>query len=276
MLEITSLTKTFGALRATDGVTLKVEEGETHAIIGPNGAGKTTLIGQLAGDLRPDAGTIRFAGADISRLGPARRAALGIARSFQITSVFREFTALDNVALAVQAHAGHSFRFWRAAAGDQRLREPARAVLEEVGLGPRADLPAAALSHGERRALELAMALASRPRLLLLDEPMAGMGPADSAAMVQLLARLKGRLSIVLVEHDMDVVFALADRIAVMVYGRIIATGAPAEIRADPEVRRAYLGEEDASAVIPAQAGIQGPHASSLAPRVRGADDTVA
>ena len=277
LLATSGLTKRFGGLVAVSEVALAVEPGEILAVIGPNGAGKTTLVTALAGELRADAGTIRFAGVDISRLGAAGRAALGISRSFQITSVFREFTALDNVALAVQAQAGHSFRFWRSAAGDARLREPARATLDEMGLGARADVPAAALSHGERRALELAMGLASGPRLLLLDEPTAGMGPAESAAMVELLARLKGRLAIVLVEHDMDAVFALADRIAVMVHGRIIATGAPAAIRADPEVRRAYLGEEDADAVIPAQAGIQGPHASppSLDPRFRGGDDAV-
>jgi branched-chain amino acid transport system ATP-binding protein len=188
-----------------------------------------------------------LAGRDISCLGPARRAALGIARSFQITSVFREFTALDNVALAVQAREGHSFRFWRAAARDNRLREPARAALAEVGLSGRDATPAAALSHGERRALELAMALAGRPRLLLLDEPMAGMGTAESTAMIALLARLKGRFAIVLVEHDMDAVFALADRITVLVYGRVIASGPPEAIRADPEVRRAYLGEDEAA-----------------------------
>ena len=274
LLATSGLTKRFGGLVAVSEVALAVEPGEILAVIGPNGAGKTTLVTILAGELRPDAGTIRFAGADISRLRPAGRAALGISRSFQITSVFREFTALDNVALAVQARAGRSFRFWRSAARDARLREPARATLDEVGLGARADVPAAALSHGERRALELAMGLASGPRLLLLDEPTAGMGPADSAAMVELLAGLKGRLAIVLVEHDMDAVFALADRIAVMVHGRIIATGAPAAIRADPEVRRAYLGEEDALAVVPAQAGIQGPQASSFAldPRFRGGD----
>jgi branched-chain amino acid transport system ATP-binding protein len=246
LLATSGLTKRFGGLVAASEIALSVEAGEIHAVIGPNGAGKTTLIATLAGELRADAGTIRFAGTDVSRSGPSRRAALGMARSFQITSVFREFTALENVALAVQAHAGHSFRFWRPAAGDRRLREPARAVLAEVGLADRIDVPAAALSHGERRALELAMVLASAPRLVLLDEPMAGMGAADSAEMVRLLARLKGRLAIVLVEHDMDAVFALADRVSVMVYGRVIATGAPAAIRADPEVRRAYLGEDDA------------------------------
>lgn len=244
LLETAGLTKRFGGLVATGEVSLSVAPGEIHAVIGPNGAGKTTLIGQLSGELRPDSGAIRFAGADISRLGPARRAALGIARSFQITSIFREFTTLDNVALAIQARAGHSFRFWRAARRDSSLRDPALVALGAVGLAGRADLPAGSLAHGEKRALELAMALATRPRLLLLDEPIAGMGPEESASMVRLLAGLKGRFSIVLVEHDMDAVFALADRITVMVYGRVIASGGPTAIRADPEVRRAYLGEE--------------------------------
>jgi branched-chain amino acid transport system ATP-binding protein len=245
LLETRALIKRFGGLVATGEVSLAVAPGEIHAVIGPNGAGKTTLIAQLAGELRPDAGTIHFAGADISRLGPVQRAALGIARSFQITSVFRDFTTLDNVALAVQARAGHSFRLWHAARRDPRLREPAQAVLREVGLAARADVMAAALSHGEKRALEIAMALATRPRLLLLDEPTAGMGAEESAAMVRLLAGLKGRFAIVLVEHDMDAVFALADRITVMVYGRVIASGAPEAIRGDVEVRRAYLGDED-------------------------------
>jgi branched-chain amino acid transport system ATP-binding protein len=245
LLETAGLIKRFGGLVATGEVSLSVAPGEIHAVIGPNGAGKTTLIGQLSGELKPDSGEIRFAGADISRLGPARRAALGIARSFQITSIFREFTTLDNVALAIQARAGHSFRFWRAARRDASLRDPALVALGIVGLAGRADLPAGSLAHGEKRALELAMALATRPRLLLLDEPMAGMGPEESASMVRLLAGLKGRFSVILVEHDMDAVFALADRITVMVYGRVIASGGPAAIRADPEVRRAYLGEED-------------------------------
>ena len=244
LLETAGLTKRFGGLVATGEVSVSVAPGEIHAVIGPNGAGKTTLIGQLSGELKPDSGAIRFAGADISRLGPARRAALGIARSFQITSIFREFTTLDNVALAIQARAGHSFRFWRAARRDASLRDPALVALGIVGLAGRADLPAGSLAHGEKRALELAMVLATRPRLLLLDEPMAGMGPEESASMVRLLAGLKGRFSIVLVEHDMDAVFALADRITVMVYGRVIASAGPAAIRADPEVRRAYLGEE--------------------------------
>ncbi len=244
LLEVRNLVKQFGALRATDGVVLDVRAGETHAIIGPNGAGKTTLIGQLSGDLRPDAGRIRFAGQDVTRLRAPARTHLGLARSFQITSVYREFTALDNVALAVQAHAGHSYRFWRSASGDRALREPARRILEEVGLGARADVLAANLAHGEQRQLEIAMVLATKPRLMLLDEPVAGMGAEESQRMVQFLSTLKGRQTIVLVEHDMDAVFSLADRISVLVYGRIIASGAPEEIRVNPEVRAAYLGEE--------------------------------
>jgi branched-chain amino acid transport system ATP-binding protein len=244
LLAARGLRKRFGGLVASDGVDLEVAEGEALAVIGPNGAGKTTLLGQLSGDLRPDAGTIRFAGADITALAAAARSRRGLARSFQITSIFREFTALDNVALAVQAHAGHSFRFWRPARAERALRDPARAILERVGLGPRADVVAGTLAHGEQRQLEIAMALATRPRLLLLDEPVAGMGPDESRRMVQLLRGLRGRHTIVLVEHDMDVVWALADRISVLVYGRVIATGAPEAIRLNAEVRRAYLGEE--------------------------------
>ncbi|HUI17090.1 MAG TPA: ABC transporter ATP-binding protein [Alphaproteobacteria bacterium] len=246
LLVIEQLVKRFGGLVATDAVSLELPVGELHAVIGPNGAGKTTLIAQLAGELMPDAGTVRFAGEDVTRLAPYARARRGLARSFQITSVFREFTALDNVALAVQAHAGHSFRFWRPARAEAALREPARAILAEVGLEGREEVPAATLAHGEKRALEIALALAARPRLLLLDEPTAGMGSEDSARMVRLLATLKGRLTILLIEHDMDAVFALADRITVLVYGRVIATGAPQAIRANAEVRQAYLGEESA------------------------------
>ncbi len=244
LLSVEALRKAFGALAATDGVSLEVREGETHAIIGPNGAGKTTLIGQLAGNLRPDSGSIRFAGEDVTHLAAPQRAQRGFARSFQITSIYRDFTALDNVALAVQAHSGHSFRFWKPAREERMLRDPARAVLEEVGLGARADVLAANLAHGEQRQLEVAMALATKPRLLLLDEPVAGMGLEESQRMVQFLAGLKGRRTLILVEHDMDAVFTLADRISVLVYGRIIATGAPAEVRANPDVRRAYLGED--------------------------------
>ncbi len=242
LLETQDLVKSFGGIRATDHVRLAVMPGEIHAVIGPNGAGKTTLIGQLAGEIAPDAGTIRFAGADVTRLPVHARSALGLARSFQVTSIFGEFTALDNVALAVQAHAGHSFRFWRPARREAALREPARAALADVGLADRADVPAANLAHGEQRQLEIAMALATRPRLLLLDEPMAGMAGKDSERMVELLRRLKGAQTLVLIEHDMDAVFALADRISALVYGRVIATGTPAEIRANPEVEQAYLG----------------------------------
>jgi branched-chain amino acid transport system ATP-binding protein len=244
LLLVRGLRKRFGGLVATDGVELDVAEGETLAVIGPNGAGKTTLIAQLGGELAPDAGSIRFGGEDVTALPAAARSRRGLARSFQITSIFREFTALDNVALAVQAHTGHSFHFWRPARQEWALREPARAVLEAVGLGERADVVAGTLAHGEQRQLELAMALATRPRALLLDEPVAGMGPDESQRMVSLLRTLRGRHTIVLVEHDMDVVFALADRISVMVYGRVIATGVPEAIRTNAEVRRAYLGEE--------------------------------
>jgi len=244
ILEARELRKSFGALAATDGVSLELREGETHAIIGPNGAGKTTLISQLAGNLRPDSGQIRFAGEDVTHLSAPARAHKGFARSFQITSIYRDFSALDNVALAVQAHAGHSFRFWKAAHEERMLRDPARAMLEEVGLGARADVRAANLAHGEQRQLEVAMALATRPRLLLLDEPVAGMGLEESQRMVQFLRGLKGKRTIILVEHDMDAVFTLADRVSVLVYGRILASGTPAEMRANPEVRRAYLGEE--------------------------------
>ena len=244
LLEVRGLTKTFGGLIATNRVDLDVLVGETHAVIGPNGAGKTTLIAQLAGEVAPDAGTIHFAGRDVTGLAAPVRSQLGLARSFQITSVFRDFTALDNVALAVQAHTGHSFRFWRPARAERALREPARTMLGTVGLGARAHVTAAALAHGEQRQLEIAMALATAPRLLLLDEPMAGMGLDESQRMIRLLSALKGRHTILLVEHDMDAVWALADRISVMVYGRLIATGTPDEIRGNAEVRRAYLGDD--------------------------------
>jgi branched-chain amino acid transport system ATP-binding protein len=244
LLSVRGLTKTFGALRACDGIDFDVREGETHAVIGPNGAGKTTFISQLAGNLRPDAGTVRFGGADITTLPAPKRARLGLARSFQITSVYPEFSALDNVALAVQANAGHSFRFWKAARADRTLTEPAQRVLEEVGLAERKNVLAANLAHGEQRQLEVAMALATDPRLLLLDEPMAGMGTEESQRMIALLSKLKQTKTIILVEHDMDAVFRLADRISVLVYGRVIATDVPERIKANVEVRKAYLGEE--------------------------------
>jgi branched-chain amino acid transport system ATP-binding protein len=248
LLQVEHLAKRFGGIVATDDVVLNVVEGELHAVIGPNGAGKTTLMAQLSGQLTPDFGRVRFAGNDITRLPVYRRSALGLARSFQITSLFLDFSVLDNVALAVQAHAGHSFRFWRDARSEAELREPARAALDRVGLGARADVAASALSHGEHRQVELAMVLAGSPRLLLLDEPMAGLGPEESARMVAMLRALKSEVTILLVEHDMEAVFALADRITVLVYGRVIASGAPADIRANAQVREAYLGEAEAEA----------------------------
>jgi branched-chain amino acid transport system ATP-binding protein len=248
LLQTENLTKRFGGVLASDGVNLDVQRGELHAIIGPNGAGKTTLIGQLTGEIAPDNGRIRFDGGDITALPTYRRSMLGLARSFQITSLFLDFTALDNVALAVQAHAGHSFHFWRSARAEESLRRPARAALERVGLADRADAKVAELSHGEHRQLEIAMALATGPRMLLLDEPMAGMGPEQSARMVDMLRELKRELTILLIEHDMEAVFALADRITVLVYGRVIASGKPEDIRSDPQVREAYLGEEEMEA----------------------------
>jgi branched-chain amino acid transport system ATP-binding protein len=247
LLQIDGLTRRFGGVLASDTITLDIPRGEFHAIIGPNGAGKTTLIGLLAGEIAPNGGTIRFDGDDITGLAVDKRSHLGLARSFQITSLFRDFSALDNVALAVQAHAGHSFRFWQDARRDQSLRAPALAAIERVGLGARANVRVDALSHGEQRQLEIAMALATQPRLLLLDEPMAGMGPDESARMTAMLRELKGTITILLIEHDMETVFALADRITVLVYGRVIASGDPATIRTDAAVRDAYLGEQEAT-----------------------------
>jgi branched-chain amino acid transport system ATP-binding protein len=245
MLEVTGLTKRFGALLASDGIDFDVRAGETHAVIGPNGAGKTTFIGQLAGNLLSDEGRIVFAGEDITRLSAPRRARKGLARSFQITSVYPEFTALENVALAVQAHSGHSWRLWHPARTDRALIEPARKVLSEVGLSSRESVLAANLAHGEQRQLEVAMALATTPRLLLLDEPMAGMGVEESQRMIDFLGSLKrDGITMVLVEHDMDAVFRLADRISVLVYGRVVATDVPEKIRQNDEVRKAYLGED--------------------------------
>ncbi|MBM3491134.1 MAG: ABC transporter ATP-binding protein [Alphaproteobacteria bacterium] len=242
-LALVDLSKHFGGVIATDRLTWQIAAGELHALIGPNGAGKTTLLSQLSGELSPDAGRILFDGRDITALSADRRTLLGIGRSFQGTSLFAEFSVLDNVRLAVQARAGHSFRFWRAARQDAALNQAAFAQLREAGLDHRAQATAGSLSHGEQRQLDLAMALVGRPRLLLLDEPMAGLGAEESLAMVARLKALKGRHSIVLVEHDMTAVFELADRITVLVYGRAIATGTPADIRANAEVRAAYLGE---------------------------------
>ena len=247
LLATVGLVKRFGGLIATDGVDLTVEAGEVHAVIGPNGAGKTTLINQLSGEIAPDAGRILLDGRDITGEPVYRRALMGIGRSYQITSVFPEFSVLDNVVLAVQAHAGHSFSFWRPLSAEAALIGRARTALAQSGLAARLATPVAALAQGERRQLEMAMTLATSPRLLLLDEPMAGMSLAESERLVTLLATLKGRYGILLVEHDMDAVFKLADRISVLVYGRVIACGDPAAIRANPEVRAAYLGDQDAA-----------------------------
>jgi branched-chain amino acid transport system ATP-binding protein len=244
LLRVEKLVRRFDGIVATDNVSLDVARGELHAIIGPNGAGKTTLISQLTGQLLPHSGAIYLAGRDITRVPAYRRSALGLARSFQITSLLSDFTASDNVALAAQAHDGHSFRFWRNARKEKGLRRTALAALDRVGLGGRAETLVSELSHGEQRELELAVALATKPQVLLLDEPMAGLGITESARMVKLLQELRREVTIVLVDHDMDAVFALADRISVLVYGRVIASGLPSEIRGDEEVKRAYLGEQ--------------------------------
>jgi len=244
VLRVANLQKRFGALAVTDDLTLDVMPGEVHAVIGPNGAGKTTLINQISGLLAPDAGAITFTGRDITALPMHKRATLGLARSFQVTSILPRFSALENVALAVQARMGSSYRIFGQAAAEAGLNAPALAALAEVGLAARAHVVAGELSHGERRALELAIALAMEPKLLLLDEPMAGTGREEGARLVDVLQRLKGRFPIVLVEHDMAAVFALADRISVLIYGRILASGPPAQVRADPRVVAAYLGDE--------------------------------
>jgi branched-chain amino acid transport system ATP-binding protein len=243
-LACSGLMKRFGGVVATDELGLAVAPGEIHALIGPNGAGKSTAIALLAGELRPDAGRVLLHGADVTGLSVAARARRGLIRSYQITSVLPAFTTRQNLAVATQVRSGHSFRFWREASRDPLLGQAAERLLGWIGLEARADIPAEDLSHGEQRQLELGMALACEPSVLLLDEPMAGLGSAESAAMVALIAALRGGISVLLVEHDMDAVFALADRISVLVAGREIATGRPEEIRARADVRAAYLGEE--------------------------------
>jgi len=243
VLSVKNLSKSFGALKATDDVSLDLRAGEIHALIGPNGAGKSTLIHQIAGSIRPNAGTIEFLGREVGALGVAERARMGLGRSFQVSSLILEFSALRNVMLAVQARQGSSFRFFGPVMRDTSLTEPASAALERVGLGARAVVPAAELSHGERRKLEIAIALAMQARAFLFDEPMAGMGPEGSRELTRFLDPLRHEAPILLIEHDMDAVFALADRISVLVYGRIIATGSVYDIRKNPDVRRAYLGE---------------------------------
>ena len=244
ILEIQGLSKRFGAVVASDEVTLDLVPGEIHALIGPNGAGKSTVIKQIAGEVRQDKGSIRFAGRDIGRLDVVARAQLGLARTFQVSSVAPEFSTLQNVMLAVQSVERKTFRFFKPALRDASLVEPAMSYLVRLLLDDRADVPAANLSHGERRALEIAIALALKPKAFLLDEPMAGMGPENTEKLVEILDGLRAEAPILLVEHDMDAVFALADRISVIVYGRIIASGTPNDIRANEEVRRAYLGDE--------------------------------
>jgi branched-chain amino acid transport system ATP-binding protein len=243
LLSVSALHKHFGGIAATDNVNLEVERGKVHAIIGPNGAGKTTLLAQLSGQIRPDSGSIEFAGRSIVNDSMARRARAGLARSFQITSVVMPMTLLENVMLAVQGCGGHSFRFWAPVSKDSALKDAAMASLAEVGLDQRATQIAANVSHGEQRQLEVAMALAMKPRLLLLDEPMAGMGKEEGGAMVDILNRLKGDITILLVEHDMDAVFSTADRLSVLVDGHIIATDSVENIRANQDVQKAYLGD---------------------------------
>jgi branched-chain amino acid transport system ATP-binding protein len=244
LLRLAGVVKRFGGLAAADGVDLTVQAGEIHALIGPNGAGKTTLVHLVSGALRADAGEVSFAGADITAAAMHERVRRGLARSYQVTSIFRRLSVLENVALAVQAGAGSSLRFWAPASRETRLFDQAREVLVRVGLAARAGAVAGSLAHGEQRQLEVALALATRPRLLMLDEPMAGMGPEESARMVALIAELREHVTLLLIEHDMEAVFKLADRISVLVSGRVIASGTPEHIRASAEVRRAYLGDE--------------------------------
>ncbi len=245
VLNVQGMVKRFGGLLATDHVDLTVKPGEIHALIGPNGAGKTTLISQLMGELRQNEGTIELDGTSITSLPTAKRVSMGLARTFQITCLLPDYTVLDNVAIAIQVRQGHSFRFWGNVRYENQLRESARSFLDAAGLGDRAGELVANLSHGEQKQLELAVALATKPRLLLLDEPMAGLGHVESQQMIEMLRGLRNQVSMLLVEHDMEAVFALADRISVLVYGRIIATGTVDEIRDNPEVRTAYLGEGD-------------------------------
>jgi branched-chain amino acid transport system ATP-binding protein len=244
LLQLAGLAKRFGGLAATDGVDLEVTPGGIHALIGPNGAGKTTLVHLISGALKPDAGTVRFNGSDVTAAPMHARVALGLARSYQVTSIFARLTVLENVALGVQARSGSSLRFWTPVLHETALFDEAKAVLDRVGLAQRAAAIAGSLAHGEQRQLEVALSLATRPRMLLLDEPMAGMGPEESARMIDLIAALKGQVTLLLIEHDMEAVFKLADLISVLVSGRVIATGTPEEIRANADVRRAYLGDE--------------------------------
>ncbi len=250
VLEVRGLCKRFGGLVATDQVDLAVHSGEVHALIGPNGAGKTTLVHQLSGTLPPDSGDILFKGQVVTRMSAHARALRGLVRSYQITSIFRSHSVIDNIVLAVQARSGSSFRYWRPVSAERALYTEATSILERIGLQDKAATRAAILAHGEQRQLELGLALATKPSMLLLDEPMAGMGPEESERLIPLIASLRGELSILLIEHDMGAVFRLADRISVLVSGRVIATGVPDQIRANPDVRRAYLGDDMPGQVI--------------------------
>jgi len=244
VLSLKSVSKRFGGVVAVDGVSLEVARGEVHALIGPNGAGKTTLISLIAGTMPSNGGEILFSEKNLTRAKPHARVAAGLARSYQITSIFKRFSVLENLALAVQARSGTSFSFWKPVERETALFDEAREIAAEVGLSKKLSAVGMQLSHGEQRALEVGLALATRPKLVLLDEPMAGMGPEESQHMIALIARIRAQVSVLLVEHDMDAVFRLADRISVMVNGRLIATGAPNDIRNHPEVRKAYLGDE--------------------------------
>lgn len=244
-LKTEALTKRYGGLLVTDSVSIDIRSGEIHALIGPNGAGKTTLINQLSGELASASGQVWFSGNDVTKLPIHHRARSGLLRSYQITSIFDEFTVLENVVFAAMGAKGHAFRFWRPMVSEPRARQAAQQAMDDCALTAQASTLAADLAYGERRQLELAMSLAAEPKFLLLDEPMAGMSSQESVAVTSLLQRIKGRYTILLVEHDMDAVFALADRISVLVYGKLMFTGTPAEVRSHPEVRAVYLGEED-------------------------------
>jgi branched-chain amino acid transport system ATP-binding protein len=245
-LSVHGLEKRFGGLKAVSGVSLDVRMGEIHAVIGPNGAGKSTLINLISGDLRPTSGTVAIGGTRVTRLGPERRALAGLGRCYQKTTIFPGATAFDNVRLAAQAHARRPVRMFADARRDEAVNEQARRALATVGLSERGETTAAFLSHGEQRQLEIAMAVATQPKILLLDEPLAGMGQGEAQRMVALIASLKRDCAVLLVEHDMDAVFALADRLTVLDNGRVIASGDPREVRAHPAVRTAYLGEPEA------------------------------
>jgi branched-chain amino acid transport system ATP-binding protein len=245
MLRTESLVKRFGGILVSDAISIDIAPGELHAIIGPNGAGKTTLINQLSGEMASNSGNVWFDGTDVTSLAIHERARRGLLRSYQITSIFEDFTVRENAVLAAVGAREHGWRFLQPMLSRSGPAQSAQEALQACGLALRADVPAADLAYGERRQLEMAMALAAQPKFLLLDEPMAGMSVQESAAVVAMLARLKGSYTILLIEHDMEAVFALADRITVLVYGKVMFTGTPDEIRNHPEVRAVYLGEEE-------------------------------